>query len=130
MIVRLGHRHFSSCRASTHCLDISLYTFSRASSSDHRITVVATTIRFRPMLATDCPWVWPVGGVSDTISSRFLCCLRRHLWKASRSGIKTVAATIASQRLLGAAVLILLGPPGCEVSFCFTLHSPDAGDLA
>ena len=82
------------------------------------------------MLATDCPWVWPVGGVLDTISSRCLWCVRVCFRKVSKSGIKTVAATIASQRLLGAAVLILLGPPGCEVSFCFTLHSPDAGGLA
>ena len=80
-------------------------------------------IRFRPMLVTDCPRglpVWPIGGVSDTISSRFLWCVRHYFCKVSRSGIKTVTATIAiTQRLLGGTAFLLGGP-----------QAGDAGGLA
>ena len=71
---------------------------------------MATSIRFGPMLATDCPRVWPVSGLSDTISARFLWCVRHHFWKVSRSVIKTVTATIAIiQRLLVGTGFLLGG---------------------
>jgi hypothetical protein len=43
-----------------------------------------------------------------------LWCLRRHFWKASRSGIVTVTAKIAiTQSLLGGTAFLLGGPqPG------------------
>jgi len=92
-------------------------------SSDHRITVVATSIGSWTALVTDCPRglpVWPIGGVSDTISSRFLWCVRHYFCKVSRSGIKTVTATIAiTQRLLGGTAFLLGG-----------LQAGDAGGLA
>jgi hypothetical protein len=120
------------------CLGVSLYLFPRAGSSDDGIRVVVTSIRSEPVLVTDCPRgssglpVWPVtGDVSDTIYSRFLWCLPLRLSKASRSGISAIRFTSGiTLRLLGPAAIILLGPPGCEVSFCFTLHAPDAGGLA
>jgi hypothetical protein len=126
--LRSGSMIGIDCRDGSYfrCLDISLYLFSRASSSDHRITVVVTSIRSGPVLVTDRPrgsWglpVWPVGGVSNTISSRFSWRVRRRLWNDSVTGIMTVRATITITRpLLGRTEFFLL-----------RLQAGDAGGLA
>jgi len=61
-----------------------LYLFSH---SNDGIMVLVTSIMFSNALVTYCPRVRPVGGISDTISSRVLWWLRRHFGQDLAGGL-------------------------------------------